>query len=544
MALLATLAAKKTSEREAAAAAPAAPVAPVVAPTTAEALFAGMGTAPARPVAPTAMEASLDASRVREAEAKRAADASFFADQVARAKGATERRAAEERAAEPAPAPAPKPVAKVREEDHEAIRDWISENVTPDKYGARLAAYEVWEQFADSSPKGFQYTDASQADFLETLRDVLNADEDEYPCVSSSPFAVYLPGRYTDALDLSAFDPGEGESSIIEWAVDGMLASRSVNMFVGLSETDKTWTALSMGIAVSRGIPWLGRVTKKGRVCILDFEMGGTDLRRRLRILGAGGEIMHKSYPSLRLRDGGFWEELAKAQPNFVIIDSLSAGSGNEFGELDSRFADPLREAGRFVDKSSRDIAVQFIHHSPKSSSLKDVETLFRGSGAIRGAVDNAYHFGVHRNDQGAKVVRLTSVKSRKGIAPEPFTIRMASTYDKDGEESATFELVGKGGKTKAPEADEPIDDRVLRFVTENPGCNVGAMSEALHVRKADIAGAKKRLEDAGQITTIGKRKATQIYRSGDVPKDASGTISPERIDGDTQVSETTDETD
>src|SRR5262249_24082377 len=65
----------------------------------------------------------------------------------------------------------------------------------------------------------------------------------------------------------------------------------------------------------------------------------------------------------------------------------------------------------------------------PKGASVRDVESLFRGTGAIRGAVDAAYYLERVTAPEGEERARISSAKMRKGMAPQAFTVRMTDEH-------------------------------------------------------------------------------------------------------------------
>lgn len=242
-----------------------------------------------------------------------------------------------------------------------------------------------------------------------------------------SGFLVGFRARLIDTLGLTPFDPSEQESTEVEYLVDKLLPLHGVHMFVAKPETLKTWLAYRIAIDVSQGLAVLGRfVTRQGRAVIIDFEMGPKRLMRRLRMLGADKRVLHTSFPpKLTLNDEQFWTELKKLCPRFVVIDGLGSGSGEDFGELDSRFAGPLGRAGRFA--AQHECTFLFLHHSPKAATRSDAESLFRGTGAIRSKVDSAYYF--HRLPDGPKGeerAEVSSVKSREGTRADTFAIQIS----------------------------------------------------------------------------------------------------------------------
>ncbi len=397
---------------------------------------------------------------------------------------------------------------KLTEAGATAIKQWADSELIEDRT-ASLGALELRQAFNEATD-GFEIGFQS---LYDVLYDCVNEDiRPTRATASPGEFVAgafpQLPLRFRDDLGAASFF-ASGVKPAVDYLVDGILPLRGVNMFVSLPETMKTWAALDIGVCVSQGKPWLGKYeTKQTRVVFVNFEMDPEELDRRLLLLGADDRFQYVSYPPYDLSSPKFWTEIAKLQAGLIVIDSLSRGNGVELGELDSRFAAPLYRAGRYVSEHARQWYVGrefcsflFVHHSPKGASLKDVESLFRGTGAIRGGVDSAFYFEKVKAEASVSQARVTNVKARKGSKPEPFSIQLT--------DSRGLELVDD----RTPKAAAPVagdEERLFAFVQKNPGTNATHAAAKLHMRPATVAAVRKAL--GGRMRVEGKGPATRLF--------------------------------
>ena len=206
--------------------------------------------------------------------------------------------------------------------------------------------------------------------------------------------------------------------------VQDLIPEDTVGMIVAKGSSLKTWMALSVGIAVSNGQPWLGKfMVEKCNVLIVDFESGQWQLRDRARILGRHRSpgLGHASFPNARIDDEGFWRKLAllcrTRKIGLVLIDSFAAGATG-VDENDANAAKPLHLAARFTEVSKS--AVVVIHHAKKGES-GDERDLVRGTGAIYAGLDWAVT--MIPNDENR--TRMT-VRNIKPWGPRPDDFRIA----------------------------------------------------------------------------------------------------------------------
>lgn len=387
------------------------------------------------------------------------------------------------------------------------VKEWVYRALIRDD-GASMSPFEACEAFQANEEHGF----AIDCQDFETALNEL------YGFRRSDPKDP-IHARFRDDLGgVEAFDPADddptNESSVAARRdiVEGLIPVDSVNAFVALPEALKSWAAFSLAVAVSKGEPWLGKYpTREGRSAIIDFEVGTMEIRKRLRILGADGRVLHKSYPRRNLNDPLFWSELPKLQVRFFVIDSLVAGSGVEYSSTDSRFAAPLRYAAEYVERQREEnegsvdhfVGFVFILHSPKSAKVKDVEGLFYG-GTLRGAVDSAYYFDRLPAPDGESRARVTNIKVRKGTPPDPFAIRLTGA---GGVELFTEE------KKQARKAETLTDaDRVHAAIVAAPdGVSATVLSADLGIRKENVLMYVRQLKEAGVVTGVGAGRNARL---------------------------------
>jgi hypothetical protein len=257
-------------------------------------------------------------------------------------------------------------------------------------------------------------------------------------------------------------------------------------MLVAHGASLKTWTALSMALAVSKGEKWLGRYsTVKGRAVILDYENGQHEIGRRIGILARGQALPDFGYArdDRPLTDRTLWNDLAASGAKFVIVDGLAAGSAG-VDENATEAARPLQLARLFTDATGG--VVLFIHHANKADN-SDKRLKVRGSSAIFASLDACYEFDV--TGTSAKV---SCTKMRTGRQPAPFDVRLS---DAEGlafaEKSITPPSVEVEGMVKMALRDGPLTKTEL-------GRRVGK-------RDADVRGA---------VQNLIERRA--VYRNAD----------------------------
>lgn len=170
--------------------------------------------------------------------------------------------------------------------------------------------------------------------------------------------------------------------------IQGLIPA-GLSVLAGAPKRGKSWLALSMGIAVSTGMPFLGMETRQGDVLYLDLESRQHRVQDRLQRLmpGAGPERLFITHEAERM-DAGLLEQLAEwliehPKTSLIIVDTLArVKSGNKRGEnayeSDSRIFGELQ---RFAQ--SHKIAVLVVHHLKKTGRGDDLDPVERISGSM-----------------------------------------------------------------------------------------------------------------------------------------------------------------
>lgn len=389
----------------------------------------------------------------------------------------------------------------------ESIGSWFRANFVPDDHERASMSTSTlrtsYERYV-----GSKLVDITPADFEAALVEAGAVLDAKY----ASHGLIVVKVREVDELGIEY--GGSSDPEPIEWLVDEILPTRAVGMFVAAPYELKTWGALSLAVAISQGKPWLGRFqTKKGRVIFLDYEMGLSEVRRRLRILNDDGSIGVTSFPTFDLTDQRFWEQLANHNPACVVIDSFSRAHPG-IDEKDARYAEPLAQASRFA--ADYRTSFIFIHHSPKAGG-KGLSDLIRGTSALAAALDVAFHFEQidGGNDPKEKRAIVTCIKQRRGGSePDPFKIRLT---DEAGVE--LFEPVKKRDPEGLPEdLGAAILIAVDRLATEEGAEEIrvgyARIAKAVTKRTAEVAAECKKLLDSGTLVNNGTERKPDLERN------------------------------
>ena len=223
--------------------------------------------------------------------------------------------------------------------------------------------------------------------------DVMNADngtakQRKKPEKRKVCFSGRTYSELQNASDIAAFD----------YAVKGMFAMGEVTMVVADAKLGKTWLGFQLAVCASKGLPFLKRNVRQMRVVYLDLEMGAFDEKQRSRAIArklgvptenldiafiAGDE--QETAPTLYNLEAGLEGFLEETNWDFkdllLIIDTF----GEIASDIEENTASETRAAISGLRKlaRTRNCAVVVFHHT-----TKDGDT-YRGSSAIRGAVDN-----------------------------------------------------------------------------------------------------------------------------------------------------------
>lgn len=189
-------------------------------------------------------------------------------------------------------------------------------------------------------------------------------------------------------LLLQQFEP-------IRWAVPGLIPE-GVTLFAGAPKVGKSWAALDISIAIASGGHVFGDIqVDPGEALYLALEDNPRRMQRRLTKALRGGrcpEGLHFAYSAPTI-DDGLIEELSAfldSHPacRVVTVDTIKpirppAGKNDRIYDTDYAVGRPfLALAAKYH------IAVVLVHHTNKSKSEDDLDTI-SGSQGLAGGVDN-----------------------------------------------------------------------------------------------------------------------------------------------------------
>lgn len=127
--------------------------------------------------------------------------------------------------------------------------------------------------------------------------------------------------------------------SQLEYIIDGLIPEERPTVLFGAGSASKTMLCMSMMLAVSRGVPWLGRPTQKRNCLLIDYETGeataGYRFGRLAQSLGLDhvpDNIHHWWSNGIPLPDQveALRRCIATHNIGFVVLDHCGAACGGE----------------------------------------------------------------------------------------------------------------------------------------------------------------------------------------------------------------------
>ena len=220
-------------------------------------------------------------------------------------------------------------------------------------------------------------------------------------------------------------------SAEVEWLVPDLISTDGAAVLSGESKTFKSWTMLSMAVALATGTKFLQRFDcQESKVMLVSGDEPRSETLRKISWICAGAQmngshesLLDKNFmvmaKSVELTEEETISDICDAAADFapalVIIDSMDATIGGdensrEFGRAARKIAAQLREA--------HSCAVLFIHHwnKPSREGGKRPQDRLRGHGGLRGFVD--HHLALERNGE---IVTFIVDANRRGRELPPF---------------------------------------------------------------------------------------------------------------------------
>lgn len=324
------------------------------------------------------------------------------------------------------------------------------------------------------------------------------------------PLADYLPPE----------EPPDDDAN--DWVIRDIIPRGEPWMLAGEWKCGKTWTAISLAVAVALGEDWLACrncLGRPGRVLLIALE----DNRRRvgkrlwqvLRGLGLSpedsrvSENLRISDETLRLPGDHLTRliaELERWRPDVIIVDSLSrVMMGNQNGIEDAAaFTDAWREVGR-----STGAAVCFLHHTNKpnpDARRGDPVNRVRGSGELLAMPRHI----VVMDGQGDGASSRVTVSGNLEVERRDFVLEYVPQKREDGRVAVTFrqrDFERREGSRAVPGS--VIADRrlVALALARDQGCVSGrSLASRLGARKGSTADrVLQELEQGGLLEKAGK---------------------------------------
>lgn len=301
------------------------------------------------------------------------------------------------------------------EGDDTGLELWDLWSMTADNYVSREDLETQWASFDRRQGSG-----APQV----TMRSVLKMVKQETASTEALRQAAEEGARLADpAIGVRTPDNFDGKFPVVsaamlaarppgEWLVKGVLPQADLIVLFGESGSGKSFCAIDLGAAVSRGIEWRGRRVKRGKVIYIAAE-GGGGVGSRFKAYCQRNEIDVADLdmgiitvpPNFMEKDD--IGELAKSigaagGADMIIVDTyaqVTPGANENSGEdmgLALANARALRNATGAV--------VLLVHHAGKDSSKGA-----RGWSGIKAAADAELQ--VIKHEDGSRELRVSKMK-------------------------------------------------------------------------------------------------------------------------------------
>lgn len=306
-----------------------------------------------------------------------------------------------------------------------------------------------------------------------------------------------------------------------DWVIKGIVPEKEIMLGYGESQTGKSYFFSDMGMAIARGVPYLGRKTKQGLVIYVALE-AGRGFRKRMKAYqafhGVDGPV---PFVALTRRVDLFASETdindlieeVKAVTEYVdaplrliVLDTWSAGtrganenSGEDVGKVLTRVYN-LRDAC--------DCAVAIVHHKPKGGTTP------RGHGSLTGDLETTIEIvrTEQRDDENREIRKARITKQREGedgVSWE-FVLRQVKVgVDSDGDPiTACVVTAPSGGVGSSPDAQSAgknaprMTEDGRWFLGPNLTIGMRALHEALS-RKGRAAPNTARVPAGVQCVTL-----------------------------------------
>lgn len=304
------------------------------------------------------------------------------------------------------------------------------------------------------------------------------------------PYSVLKKGSDLQKLDIT-----------VEWAVEGVNPKESITLLSGKGGIGKTWLAIELANAVSKGQDFMGLKTKQTPVVYIDFENSLAVLIERINKTGASEVYYWHSTneikpPKLDSDNWTLYQKLPKGA--LIIFDTLRASQSKD--ENDSRHMAFIMN--RLKELRDMGFTIILLHHTPKAN-----DRTYKGSTAIFDLSDHV----------------LSLHKVKKGNFQELEEEDSEDCYYKFGTKDKTryepfhifLNFVPEKGFVVAPDPDTDELESIQELIKEKGKLSQSQLFEVVK-KELDIKGKKKFLrllrKGEGQYWSSQKEGRKVIY--------------------------------
>lgn len=182
-----------------------------------------------------------------------------------------------------------------------------------------------------------------------------------------------------------------------EWLIPDVLP-QGLAILCASSKVGKSWMAMQMCLAISRGKEFLDYASNQAGCLYLALEDGIFRLKDRLNKVLDGGKAQSNFYLSIKANglDGGLIKQLDEEfeeHPDIklIIIDTLQKVRGSAKKD-EIAYATDYRELGALKEYAdNKRICIFLIHHLRKMADENDVFNMISGSNGIMGVCDTIF---------------------------------------------------------------------------------------------------------------------------------------------------------
>lgn len=276
----------------------------------------------------------------------------------------------------------------------------------------------------------------------------------------------------------------------LTFLVDGILALGHLLFLAGRPKSGKSWLVLQLAMAIDRGLPFLGRTTRPGRVLYIALEDGARRVYQRSKTLKWQPKQAAVTFQIANFDIDGLpgpgLEQIEMAALDgydLIIVDTLIASLSGNVRENDNG------QMGAIVNRLAKiahdtNTAVVVVHHTRKGAA-DDIFDLLRGAGALRGG----YDVGLLLERKQGEREALLHCESRD-IELEPITIRQS-------DDGAGWEALGDATRIHEIRAGRRIVEAIMEH---GEGHTAEELAELLGISKSATHKQLKNAERDGWV--------------------------------------------